>query len=110
MSTVYGVVYVTPEKLLKCPDASDLSASLGLDEKEQEMTCTEHPGQTYGEIQYTGPLGDLIHSDVCLDLSTDEGKHTARLFFDEWLTQGGGTGVFYLGDPREAGYMDDPEF
>jgi 2-succinyl-5-enolpyruvyl-6-hydroxy-3-cyclohexene-1-carboxylate synthase len=51
----------------------------------------------YGEIMYENSKGEPIHSDF----TTDFGKEYLHKALDEWLDKGGGTGVFWVGDPKQ---------
>lgn len=60
-----------------------------------------------GEIQYETTEGD-VHSDICFNCnpSNDDRQITEnyRQFLhdclDEWLNKSGGTGGFWVGDPK----------
>ena len=55
------------------------------------------------EIDYTRTVdGDTVHSDICADFVDGKVPEEVRAFLhsnlEEWLTKGGGSGLFYIGD------------
>ena len=60
-----------------------------------------------GEIQYETDKGN-VHSDICFDCNpntenkmiTLEHRQMLHECLDEWLNKSGGTGGFWIGDPK----------
>lgn len=78
--------------------------------------CITHPGHTYGEIQYLNTDGQMVHSDLCGNMDDREFRAFLHDCLDEFIARaergenGEHMGVFYIGDPRMAGWIDDPDF
>jgi hypothetical protein len=52
------------------------------------------------EIMYLRANLENVHSDICGDLNSADWREFLHKALDEWLDNGNGSGIFYVGDPN----------